>query len=163
MKILVIYYSRTGKTKIAAQQIAKELNCEIEEIIDFKNRQGVLGYLLAGREAMFKKLTNIKKIEKELSDYDLIIIGTPIWAFDMSVAVRTFVASYKNHFKKLAFFCVMGGLGDQRAFKNMEGLVGLKPIATLALRESQVKKGEYDEPIKQFIKQIKNLIISQSL
>jgi len=160
MKILVVFYSRTGTTKIAAQQIARELNCDLEEIIDFKNRQGVSGYLLAGRDAMLKKLTNIKKIEKELPGYDLIIIGTPIWAFDMSVPIRTFIVSYRNHFKKLAFFCVMGGSGDERVFLNMEKLAGFKPVAKLALKDFQVRQGEYDKPIKQFIKQIKNLIIS---
>ena len=33
MKVLVIYYSRTGNTKFVAEKIAQELEADIEEII----------------------------------------------------------------------------------------------------------------------------------
>jgi flavodoxin len=36
MKSLVVYYSRTGKTKFVAETIAAELGSEIEEIVDLK-------------------------------------------------------------------------------------------------------------------------------
>ena len=36
MKILVIYYSKTGNTKYVAQKIAEQLNAELSEITDKK-------------------------------------------------------------------------------------------------------------------------------
>jgi flavodoxin len=38
MKSLLIYYSRTGKTKFVAETIAAELGSDIEEVVDLKNR-----------------------------------------------------------------------------------------------------------------------------
>ena len=45
MKVLVVYYSRTGNTKFVAEAIAQSLEADIEEIKDGKNRMGVFGFL----------------------------------------------------------------------------------------------------------------------
>ena len=56
MKVLVVYYSRTGNTKFVAEAIAQSLEADIEEIKDKKNRMGVFGFLRCGYEAIFKTL-----------------------------------------------------------------------------------------------------------
>lgn len=43
--ILCLYYSRTGNTKKAMQEIAEALDCECLEIRDKVDRSGTLGYL----------------------------------------------------------------------------------------------------------------------
>ena len=48
MKKLVVYYSRTGNTKVVAEKIANQLNADISEIIDRKNRKGRLVFLTGG-------------------------------------------------------------------------------------------------------------------
>jgi flavodoxin len=40
MKSLVVYYTRTGKTKSAAEAIATQLGADIEEIVDLKKTAG---------------------------------------------------------------------------------------------------------------------------
>ncbi len=88
MKTLVVYYSRTGTTKKAAEIAAKELNADMEEIVDEIKRKGILGYIKSGSHALRKKLTKIEKLEKDAKDYDLIIIGSPVWANNMPPAIR---------------------------------------------------------------------------
>ena len=46
-----------------------------------ENRAGIIGYLFAGRDAVRKKLTKLKPLKFNPTDYDLVIIGTPIWAY----------------------------------------------------------------------------------
>ncbi|MFH1248895.1 MAG: NAD(P)H-dependent oxidoreductase [archaeon] len=84
MKTLVVYYSRTGTTKKVASEIASILKCGIEEIIDLKNRSGPIGWINAGRDGMKKILSDISRIKKNPADYDLVIIGTPIWGGNVS-------------------------------------------------------------------------------
>jgi len=59
-KSLVVFYSRTGTTKRVAESISNLLKCDVEEVIDRKDRKGPLGCLKSGSDAMSKKLT-VKK------------------------------------------------------------------------------------------------------
>jgi len=117
MKTLIVYYSRTGATKKLAGFLAEKLGAESEEIKDTVKRAGVTGYLLAGRDASLRRLTKLETIKNNPADFDLVIIGTPIWAFNMSAPIRTYLTEQKDKFKRVAFFCTMGGSGDEKAFK----------------------------------------------
>jgi flavodoxin len=154
MKILIVFYSRTGATKKVAEELSKRINCETVEIFDIKNRAGVIGYLMAGRDAMTKKLTEIKPIEKNLVEYDLVVVGTPVWAFTVSTPARTFLENYKKDFKKLAFFCTMGGSGDKGAFTEMEKASHQTPVATLSLTTKEAQQGGFAEKLEKFIEEI---------
>lgn len=64
MKIIIVYFSKTGHTSQVAHDLAKELHADVSEIKDKTNRNGILGWLLAGRDAMSEKLTQIGLSEK---------------------------------------------------------------------------------------------------
>lgn len=154
MKILVAYYSRTGTTKKIAEAIASILECDIEEVLDTKKRSGVLGWLRCGRDAGLKKLTIIEKTRKHPCMYDVVVIGTPVWNNTMSTPIRTYISQYREHFKKVAFFCTQDG-SESAAIKDMEILCGEKPIASLKLRRKrEVETEEYVEKVEQFAAKI---------
>jgi len=150
-KILVAYYSRTGNTKKLGLEITKKLKADSEEIKDLKERNRVIiGWLVSGKDATMKKKTKIK-FEKNPSKYDLVIIGTPVWAWTITPAIRTYLS--ENKFKKVAFFCTNGGQKG-KTFEEMEKL-SKKPIATLTLLDRKIKKGEYKEELNSFTKELK--------
>jgi flavodoxin len=138
VKTLVIYYSRTGITKKLADFLAEKLGAEIEEIKDTVNRAGAVGYMLAGRDAMQRKLTKLEPLKLNPADFDLVIIGTPVWAWNMSAPIRTYLIEHKDQFKQVAFFCTMGSNGDEGTFKEMGEITGKKPVAVLALKTKEV-------------------------
>lgn len=155
MKTLVVCYSRDGHTKKIGQKIAEILAADFEEIIDLKKRFGFWSYLFAGRDAMREKMTDIKETQKNPADYDLIIVGTPIWGWNMTPAVRTYLSQNKGKFKNMAFFVTQGGSGAERAFESMAKVSGLAPKATLTLKTSEVVSEQYLEKVKNFTGQIK--------
>lgn len=155
MKALVVFYSRTGTTKKVAETIAKSLKCDIEELIDLKNRKGILGFFSGGRDAAARNLTCIAQPKKDQRSYDITILGTPIWAWNMCPAIRTYITKYKNNLKKVAFFCTMDGSGGKNAFKEMAGLCKKKPIGAVELRKKEVVKEKNIPMIKDFIKAIR--------
>ena len=155
MKILVVYYSRTGTTKKIATAIASHVDCDLEEIGDVADRSGLVGYMKSGKEASLKQLPDIKAQKKDPADYDLVVIGTPIWAWDVASPVRTYLTRNAGKIKKAAFFCTMGGSGDKGAFKTMEGFCGTKPKATLVLRTKEVVQNAYAELVKDFAKKLR--------
>ncbi len=155
MKTLVIFYSRTGTTKKVGEALAIKLGADMEEIKDTVNRSGAKGYLLSGRDAMRKMLTKLESQNKNASDYDLVVIGTPIWAWSMSTPIRTYITEHKNDFKNVAFFCTMGGSGDEGTFSEMTEIIGKKPISTLALKTIQVVKNEFSQELEMFSDSVK--------
>lgn len=167
MKTLVVFYSRTGTTKKVGEAITEKFGAEadIEEIKDTVDRKGIKGYLISGRDAMKRRLTKLEPAKFDPAEYDLVIIGTPIWGWNMSVPVRTYLTENKDKFqpkagqpmadKRVAFFCTMGGSGDEKAFSEMTEIIGKRPIATLALRTVEVVKNNFSEKLEKFIEKIK--------
>jgi len=155
MKTLVVYYSRSGNTKKVAEEISNRIKCDIEEIIDNKNRKGIIGWLRSGRDAHSKKLTTIKEIIKDPSKYDLVAIGTPVWAGLMAPAVRTYIYENKGKFKNVGFFCTCGSSpGDIKTFEEMEDYIGITPLSKLSITTKELKTNHEDK-LKSFIKGIK--------
>ncbi len=157
MKTLIICYSRTGMTKKVADALAKELTADIEDIISETKWAGVIGWLKAGKFAMQKKLCKIKELQHNLDDYDLIIIGTPVWAGAISPPVRTFISNNKNKCKDVAFFCTQGSSGAEQVLKQMQDLSDKKPKATMYINSSTVNSSDkLFSKVKEFISIIKD-------
>ena len=154
MKTLVVYYSRTGITKKIAEAIAKKMQADIEEIVDLKDRKGPWEYLKAGRDAMKRIPAQIAVTKNNPEYYDLIVIGTPVWAGNMACAVRTYIGQNKDKFKKIALFSTMGGSGDQNTFKEMETLSGKSTMSQLTVRTRDAGKPETDARLDEFVKKI---------
>ncbi|MEM3403056.1 MAG: flavodoxin [Nitrososphaeria archaeon] len=141
MKTLVVYYTRTGNAKFMAETIAAELGADIEEVIDLKNRQGRLAFLPAGRDAMFGKETEIAQTKVIPADYDLIIIGQPVWAGSPTPAIRTYLKKNDLSGKKVALFFSDSNLGQA-----VEKIKALMPNSTfvgkLALPAKELRNKE---------------------
>ncbi len=155
MKALVVFYSKTGLTKEVAVHISEELNCDIEEIFDVKSRKGILGYIRSVIESAFKKMPEIKKTEINPEEYDVVIMGTPVWAENMASPVRTYLFNNNEKMDKVAFFCTMLGSGNKRAFLEMERVSESEPLACLALTSKEIKQEKHIKKVKEFINKIK--------
>ena len=94
----MVYYSRTGNTEKIGNEIAKILKADTEQIIDKKDRSGSIGWVVAGKDGMGKKLTKIETVKKDPAKYDLVIVGTPVLV-NMTPAVRTYLRKFKGKFK----------------------------------------------------------------
>lgn len=102
-----------------------------------KKRQGKLGWLSAGRDAMREKEAEISQTKRTPTDYDLIIIGQPIWAGSPTPAIRTYVNKNDLPGKKVALFFSDSNLGQA-----VEKTKALMPNSTFV--------GELVLPAKEF-------------
>ena len=103
--VLCIYYSRTGKTRQAMEEVAEALGAELVKITDGQDRSGFKGFMLSGMEAMRKSTRPLKPFvtEKNLEEYRLVIIGTPVWAGRCSSLVRALLKRRGLEMKRVAY------------------------------------------------------------
>jgi flavodoxin len=156
MKVLTVFYSRTGTTRNVAESISKALSCDIEEIFDTKNRTGPLGFIASGREASQKKLAAIQHVKKDPGLYDIVLIGTPVWAGTMSTPIRTYISQNKEHFKRAAFFCTYSGTGADKTLEAMKDLCGKETAASIAITKKETKSEQCLQKIDKFVNTIKS-------
>jgi len=146
LKSLVVYYSRTGNARFIAETIAAEVGADIEEVIDLKKRSGAFGFLSGGSDARRGKETKIAPTTKSPASYDLIIVGTPVWAGRPSPAIRTYLKKNDLSGKKVAVFFAQGGKKPQaieqtKALMSNSHCIGEFSIANpLANKEESEKQ-----------------------
>ena len=155
MKILVVYYSRTGKTRAIGEAIAEKLKADLDEITDLKKRSGPIGFLRAGYDSTRKKSTRISaKINPE--SYNMIVIGTPIWNNNMTPAVRTYISDHDLSGKNLAFFCTGGGSNFDKTIEEMKKLVSKSVVlGTMGISKNELESDTYKEKIETFTAALK--------
>ena len=94
MNKLIVYFSYTNNTRTIANKIKEKLNCDILEIktvIPYSQDYETVVNDEQNSEAS-NHLPEIQKIEIDLSKYDEIIIGTPVWWYRPVPAIRTFLS-----------------------------------------------------------------------
>lgn len=153
-RILVVFYSRSGHTEQLALQLAGLCGADTERVRDNTDRGGWLGYLRCAFEAIVGHHPRIRSCKYRPQDYDLVIIGTPVWFWNMASPVRSYLHRYRRRLTRVALFCTCGGSGGGKVFDDIEGLLGRPALARLAMKESQVGKGH--EPFA-FVKELKRL------
>ena len=140
-RALVAYYSRSGNTRRVAEVIAGELGADLEPITDRTERHGLLGYLRAARDAIRGRGTAIGEPVHNPAAYDLVVVGTPVWASSVTPAIRTYLARHAGRLPDAALFLTHGGTGRERVFSQMTALCGRFPLGAFALREQELRGG----------------------
>ncbi|HVY64777.1 MAG TPA: flavodoxin [Gammaproteobacteria bacterium] len=151
-KTLVVYYSRTGHTRTVALEIAAHLDADVEEICEpGTERRGVFGYLRSAREALRGQLPRIVPIRVQPAAYDLVIVGTPVWASHMASPVRSYLHAHGRAIGRLAAFCTQGGSGGPKVLAEVAQLCGRETLATLVLNERDVTRERFVPQLEAFV------------
>ena len=152
MKRLVVYYSLDGNTRLVARKIAQISDADLLELEPAREvpRGNFMKFFWGGRQVMMKDKPSLKPLHKNPNEYDMIFIGTPVWAWSYTPALATFFDETGLNRKKIALFCChAGGMGG--AFENMaKQLKGNDILGTI----------DFVEPLKQEKKKIEEEITS---
>ena len=150
-RTLIAFYSGSGTTRKIAEALAAQLKCDVEEIIASKPHAGFPGVLRSLIEAMRHRPAQIAPAKRVPSAYDLVIIGTPVWAWSVSSPIRAYLMQHANTLPQVAFFCAMGGSGDQGTFAQMQALAGKAPRAKAAFTTAEVVGGRFAPRLAAFV------------
>lgn len=151
MSILVAYYSRTNVTKKVAEAIASQLDADIEEIVPKVKYEGKIGYMRGGKDAISEKIIDLDSLKYNPADYDLVYLGTPVWAGKAATPVISYIKQNEGSFNDVKFFVTAGGSGFEGTIEQLGKYVGKAPLKTLSLTTKQVKRDEFKEELASFI------------
>jgi len=163
MKILSVYYTVSGCTEI----ISRELNTrlidmghfvrvlKIEPEKDFSNP--ISRFFLGGFAAIRKKKPPIKQTETSLKDYDMLVIGSPIWAGRLVPFVNTYISQLKDTEGKKAVTFVSSGTGlsgYRDVFEDILKERDIELLARLSFKGSIFNKEEW-ERVKEILENLR--------
>lgn len=128
-KKLVAYFSASGVTKKVAERIADIANADLFEIKpavlytdadlnwqDKKSRSSV-----EMNDPMSRPEIAVKV--EDMSQYETVIIGFPIWWYTAPTIIKTFLESYDFSDKKIAIFATSGGSGLGKTVSDLKPCV----------------------------------------
>lgn len=133
MKILIVYYSYSGNTDRVAKLWAEKLKAKGEVALQRLNpKNEITGFGAQCRAAFTGKRAQLEDgISYDVSPYDLVIIGCPVWAFAPVPAMNTYLDKVNGlHGKKAAVLLTSGsGIGVKKCFKNIRIILESKGIS----------------------------------
>lgn len=118
----IYYFTRSGRSKLIAKQLAKREHLQANLIDDHKNWQGVGNYMKAGIMALTGKTYPIAYKKPDSTEKSVVVF--PVWAGRMPPAVKTFVKEVGRE-KIICIPTSMGGkLKDRDGFLKVIDLAG---------------------------------------
>ncbi|MBQ6516021.1 hypothetical protein IJI31_02465 [bacterium] len=120
-KILTVYYSNGGHTKEVAQNLHSIVGGDIKEIeLTEKYPNNIFKMSKLVRKQ--KKEGYLPKIENiDISNYDVVFVGSPIWNFSVSLPTKTFLKN--NNFENkilIPFFTYSGGANKNNVINEVK-------------------------------------------
>ena len=125
-KKLVAFFSASGTTKKVAQMIAEEVKADLFEIepkipytkadLDWMNKKSRSSVEMSDK----KYRPEIMEKEIDMSSYDEIFLGFPIWWYVAPTIINTFLETYNFSGKKIVLFATSGGSGFGNTVKELQ-------------------------------------------
>lgn len=127
MKTLVVYFSCTNTTKTLAEYAADILGADIYEIVPAEPYTAAdLAYYTNGRADQEQNDPSVRPAISgsvdNMSDYDTIILGYPIWHGQAPRIISTFLESYDFSGKTIVPFCTSHSSGIGSSADNLHAL-----------------------------------------
>lgn len=124
-KILVAYFSASGVTKRAAEEMAAETGADLYEIVPAQpyTRADLDWTDRSSRSTLEMKDPGCRPEiaeEADVSGYDVVFVGFPVWWYVEPRIVDTFLESRDFSGKILIPFATSGGSGISGAEKSMK-------------------------------------------
>ena len=124
--VLVAYFSASGTTKNVAEKIADENGYDIFEIVP-EEIYTPADLDWTDRNSRSTVEMNDKSFRPpiaetcDVSAYDTVVIGFPVWWYTAPTIINTFIESVDLSGKTIKAFCTSGGSGIDKCVSDLAG------------------------------------------
>lgn len=156
MRNIIIYYSRTGKTKLVAETISQEIDAQLIEIKDKTNRSGSIGFVKGALDTITNNDTQIEPNTIDLTPYDNIYIGTPVWASKVAPAITEIIKNLKLENKNVITFATLNKHGAETTLNILNDAIKEKNGKIIKSFAIITKNTDIEKLTKQAIKDMED-------
>jgi flavodoxin len=160
MKVAVVYYSMSSNTEYIAKLLQDKYKCDLIKLTPKKEYpdKGFKKFFWGGKSALMKETPELEDYKFDSKKYDMVIIGSPIWAGNYTPPIRTFINEYKdkiNDKQIAAFFCCSGG-STVKAFEKLKKDLGINQFESeMTFVDPSNHKEETKDKFQEFIDKIR--------
>lgn len=148
MKNCIIFHSYTGITRGVAEKVKAACGGNLVEVTPRKSYSTLTAYTVGCLRARNEEAEPIEPGSIDAAPYDLLVIGTPVWAFKSTPATNAAINALKNcEGKKAVVFATCGGQpGDTIAvMKRALGEKGVEVVGEFVFnRKDPAEKKKID-------------------
>ena len=157
-KILIVYYSLTDNTKFIAEALIDSIEADILELKPIKELKAdnSTRFIWGGYQSTMKKKPKLIDFDINPLEYDLIILGTPVWAWNISPPMRSFLSKFDLTSKKVALWMCHAGDGVKAMNRFKETLKGANIVEIISFQDPLKK--DSDEKKEKAIAWIKGIV-----
>ena len=161
MKVLIVFYSFEGNTKHVAQKLSEILHADMLELVPKTPypKGKVSKYLYGGKSAVLSETPKLEKYNVDIDQYDVVVLGTPVWAGRCAPPMRSFLTQESLLGMKVAVFACSMGRSAGKTFDIISELTGNRLIASehfISPKNDDI--GSSEEKINEFAKKISDLM-----
>jgi len=147
MKFCIVYYSQTGSTKRVAHFLKSFLetlgNISVDNI-EINTVDEALNFLSEGKNTVLGVKAEIKDTTFDLSEYDYICFGTPVWGFGPAPAMHTYLGKCSGiKDKNVVIFATyedeLGARGCVNTMKHTLRQKGAKKFFNFNIKQSNAR------------------------
>lgn len=156
MRNLVVYYSYTGNTELVAKTLAEIIKADVIKIEDVTRPAKDEAYTTGKEAATQGKSWPVKPFKTDLSGYDRIFAGCPVWFGMPTPEFNAFVEQADFTGKQVVVFVTLGGGGQDKAIKAMTEKItakGGKVVSSFFVTTGKATKDEIVNKTKEISKQ----------
>jgi len=154
MKLCIIYHSETGNTRHVAQHLASAVDGHLVEVYDRASYSALTRFLLWCKKAQSEELTPIEPASIDVSAYDMLAFGSPVWAFKPTPVIHAAIAVLKGCESKRAvvFFTHGGRPGEsEEVVKKWIEARGMHFFGALAIQQKDIEDEKKNGEIAKLI------------
>ena len=157
-KILIVYYSLTGNTQFIAEVLRDSIEADILELKPIKELKADSGtkFMWGGYQSTMKKKPKLIDFDINPLEYDLIILGTPVWAWNISPPMRSFLSKFDFTGKKVALWMSHAGDGIKAMERYQKALENAIIVDKITFQ--QPLKKDSDTNKEKALAWIKNIV-----
>lgn len=156
-RVLIVYYSLSGTTAGIAQKLREKTGADLHVVETMKTYPTTQPRLYQEPREELEQgvLPALRQPPPDISSYDTVLVGGPVWRFTVNTPLRTFLSQADFKGKRVAGFCTHEGdlgnyLGDFARLVNN----GMVREGTDFLKPGSMKRGELDQRLDAWLKSL---------